>query len=42
MENNVIENAITYCDRLIENYDNNIDIDDIDIYHLIEILKGRE
>ncbi len=42
MENNVIEKAIKYCDRLIENYDNNIDIDDIDICHLIEILKGRE
>ena len=41
-ENNIIEKAIEYCRELIDEYDNNRDIDDIDISHLIEILKGRE
>ena len=41
-ENNIIEKAIGYCRELIDKYDNNRDIDDIDISHLIEILKGRE
>lgn len=41
-ENNIIEKAIDYCEQLIEMYDNNKDIDDIDISHLIEILKGKE
>ena len=34
--------AITYCEKLIEKYDDNTDIEDIDICHIIEILKGRE
>ena len=37
-----IQNAIDYCEELLEKYDNNIDIDDLDICHIIEILKGRE
>lgn len=37
-----IEKAIIECERLIDKYDRNIDIDDIDICHIIEILKGRE
>ena len=41
-ENNIIEKAIEYCRELIDKYDNNRDIDDIDISHLIEILKGRK
>jgi hypothetical protein len=41
-ENNIIGKAIEYCEKLIEKYDNNRDIDDIDISLLIEILKGRE
>lgn len=39
---NIIARAIRECERLIERYDNNVDIDDIDICHVIEILKGRE
>ena len=35
-----IEKAIEYCEKLIEKYDNNTDITDIDICWLIEILKG--
>lgn len=43
MENNkIIESAIEYCYKLIDKFDNNRDIDDIDISYLIEILKGRE
>ena len=43
MENNkIIERAIEYCYKLIDKFDNNRDIDDIDISYLIEILKGRE
>lgn len=38
-ENNIIGKAIEYCEKLIEKYDNNRDID---ISLLIEILKGRE
>lgn len=37
-----IQNAIDYCEELLDKYDNNFDIDDLDICHLIEILKGRE
>lgn len=37
----IIEKAISKCRELIDNYDNNIDITDIDICELIEILKGR-
>ena len=36
------EKAIKYCYELIEKYDRNEDITDIDICHLIEIIKGRE
>lgn len=42
MENRIIEKAIKYCESLYEKYDNNMEIDDIDIACLIEILKGRE
>ena len=38
----IIENAIDYCEKLIKKYDNNREIDDIDISYLIEILKGRK
>ena len=37
-----INKAIEYCEELLENYDNGADIDDIDVAHIIEILKGRE
>lgn len=36
------QKAIEYCEKLMEMYDKNIDIDDMMIAHLIEILKGRE
>jgi hypothetical protein len=39
---NNVECAIKYCEKLIDKWDNNEEIDDIDICHLIEILKGRE
>lgn len=42
MESNIIEKAITYCESLIEKWDNNEEIDDIDICYIIETLKGRE
>ena len=34
--------AIEYCEELIKKYDNNEGITDLDICHIIEILKGRE
>lgn len=37
----IIEDTIKQCRKLIDSYDNNIDITDIDICELIEILKGR-
>lgn len=37
-----IRNAIEYIEDLIEDYDNNATITDIDLCHIIEILKGRE
>ena len=39
---NNVDNAIEYCEKLIEKWDNNREIDDIDICNIIEILKGRE
>lgn len=39
---NRIKKAIEKCECLIALWDNNREIDDIDICHLIEILKGRE
>lgn len=39
---NNVDKAIEYCEKLMEMYDRNIDIDDMMIAHLIEILKGRE
>lgn len=41
-EDKIINKAINYCEKLIENYDNNMEINDLDICHIIEILKGRE
>lgn len=38
----IIEKAIEFCHELYEKYDNNIEIDDMDVAYLIEILKGRE
>lgn len=38
----IIEKAIEFCYTLCEKYDNNKEIDDIDIAYIIEILKGRE
>lgn len=38
----IIEMAISKCRELIDNYDDNINITDIDICELIEILKGRD
>ena len=37
-----IEKAIAMCEHYIKQWDNNREIDDIDISHLIEVLKGRE
>lgn len=37
-----IDKAIEYCYELMDKYDDNYDITDIDIAHIIEILKGRE
>lgn len=37
-----IEKALAYCDTLLELYDKNIEISDLEICHIIEILKGRE
>jgi len=37
----IIEIAILKCRELIDGYDDNIDITDVDICELIEILKGR-
>lgn len=39
---NNIDKAIEYCEELIEKWDNNGEIDDLDICNIIEILKGRE
>ena len=38
---NRIKKAIEKCERLISLQDINREIDDIDICHIIEILKGR-
>lgn len=38
----VIEKAINFCRELIDKYDSNEEIDDLDVSYLIEILKGRE
>lgn len=38
----IIAKAIDYCRGLIDKYDDNENIDDLDISFLIEILKGRE
>ena len=37
----IIEMAIIKCEKMIDDYDKNIDITDIDICELMEILKGR-
>lgn len=37
-----IDKAIAFCRELIDKYDANEEIDDLDISHIIEILKGRE
>ena len=37
-----VERALAYCDKLLELYDKNIEISDLEICHIIEILKGRE
>lgn len=37
-----IERAIEYIEMLLDRYDRNIDVDDQDLCHIIEILKGRE
>ena len=39
---NNVDKAIEYCEKLIEKWDNNREIDDIDICNIIEILKGKE
>ena len=38
----IIEMAMIKCGDLIDIYDSNIDITDLDICELIEILKGRD
>lgn len=40
--NDLLEKAVKYSESLIEKYDGNQDITDLDICHIIEILKGRE
>lgn len=42
MEEDAITKAINYCYKLIDKWDNNKEIDDLDISYLIEILKERE
>ena len=37
-----INKAISYVEGLIDLYDSNTEITDIDLCHIIEILKGRE
>ena len=37
----IIDAAIERCEELIKKYDNNEDITDLDICHVIEILEGR-
>lgn len=41
-KNQIIKRAIEFCRDLIDKYDENQSIDDMDISYLIEILKGRE
>lgn len=41
-KDNIIEKAIEFCYTLYEKYDDNEEIDDMDIAYIIEILKGRE
>lgn len=38
----IITKAIEFCRQLYDKYDNNEEIDDIDIAYIIEILSGRE
>ena len=38
----IIDKAIGFCHELYRKYDNNREIDDTDVAHIIEILKGRE
>lgn len=37
-----ITRALEYCNKLLDLYDNNIEISDTDVCHIMEILKGRE
>lgn len=37
----IIDRAIAYCEELLRLYDYNMEVDDLDIRHVIEILKGR-
>ena len=41
-KNKIILKAIDFCRELMDKYDDNEDIDDMDINHLVEILKGRD
>ena len=38
----IIDKAIEFCYELYRKYDDNEEIDDMDVAYLIEILKGRE
>lgn len=40
--NGEIKKAIEYCEALIKKWDNNYEITDLDICHIIELLNGRE
>lgn len=40
--NERIEKAIKYIETLLQIYDMNVSINDEDLCHIIEILKGRE
>lgn len=40
--NEHIEKAIKYIETLLQIYDMNVSINDEDLCHIIEILKGRE
>lgn len=40
--NERIEKAIKYIKTLLQIYDMNVSIDNEDLCHIIEILKGRE
>ena len=41
MVDTILQQAEAFCEALIEKYDENVEITDMDICELIEILRGR-